>query len=47
MTNLKSNNLDDFKHTKQHMGVNWKTATSKGIYPYEYMDSFDKFNYTS
>ena len=44
--NLKSNNLDDFKHTKQHGGQHWEIGTSKGVYPYEYMNSFDKFNDT-
>ena len=45
--NLKSNNLDDFIHSKRHGGTHWEIGTSKGVYPYEYMDSFDKFKETS
>ena len=47
VNNLKSINLDDFKHTKQHMGQEWEIATRKGIYPYEYMNSFEKFEETT
>ena len=44
--NLKKNGYDDFKYTKQYMGDHWKIACEKGIYPYEYMNSFDRFNET-
>jgi hypothetical protein len=39
----KNLSFDDFTHTKKLFGKNWEIAKQKGIYPYEYMDSFDKF----
>ena len=44
--NLKKNGYDDFKYTRQHMGHHWQLACEKGIYPYEYMDNFNRFNET-
>ena len=44
--NLKSGGLDDFKYTKRYMGTHWELACEKGIYPYEYIDSFERFKET-
>lgn len=37
--------VEDFINLKKHFGSNenWKLLTKKGIYPYEYINSFDKF----
>lgn len=42
------NNLDDndFIYTKKYFKDDYKLFIQKGIYPYDYMDSFDKFNQT-
>jgi hypothetical protein len=37
---------DKFKHTRFHMGQN-ELLFSKGIFPYEYFDTLDKFSETS
>ena len=42
-----ANNLpkDGFYHTKNYFGPNnLKSITKKGVYPYDYMDDFNKFN---
>ena len=44
VNNLKKSNIDNLKHTKTHMGDHWLLACQKGVYPYEYMNSFDKFD---
>jgi hypothetical protein len=44
--NLKLGGYDNFKYTKRYMGDHWQMACEKGIYPYEYMDSFDRFKET-
>ena len=44
--NLKKDGLNDFKYTKRYMGEKWEMACEKGIYPYEYMDNFNRFNET-
>ena len=44
---------EDFKYKKKHFmekafnyytPEDWKLCRSKGIFPYEYINSFDKFN---
>ena len=36
---------NDFKHLSQEFrGKFWKLVKRKGVYPYEYMDSFKKFS---
>ena len=35
---------DRFIYTKQHFIDRFKLMTKKGVYPYNYMDSFNKFN---
>jgi len=44
--NLAKSGYDNFKNTKRYMGEYWQMACQKGIYPYEYMDSFDRFKET-
>jgi len=52
--NLKQSGLDKFKHTTRHFDkltaggnrIDNDIIYSKGIYPYEYMDSFDRFDET-
>ena len=35
---------DSFYHTKQEFGIeNLELITRKGVYPYDYMDDFNKF----
>ena len=48
-TNLKKGGLDNFKECKKIFNDNDKLdlITSKGVYPYDYMDCFDKFKLTS
>ena len=43
-----SNNLPDeaFRYTKEVFKNNFQLMKQKGIYPYDYMDSFEKFNET-
>ena len=42
---LVSNQDDEsFKYTKEEFKNNFQLMKQKGIYPYDYMDSFDKFN---
>jgi hypothetical protein len=43
-SNLAKGGIEKFYHTKKHMGEHWKLACQKGIYPYEYMDSFERFD---
>ncbi len=46
--NLAKEGKQGFKHTKKHWKDNTKVdlVTRKGVYPYEYMDSFKKFDKT-
>ncbi|XP_077985917.1 uncharacterized protein LOC144440419 [Glandiceps talaboti] len=37
-------NTSDFKYTKQEFPNSLKLLTRKGVYPYDYMDSIEKFN---
>ena len=41
---LKQNGLDKFKNVSQEFGVHTELMTRKGIYPYSFMDSFEKFD---
>ncbi len=41
-----ANNLEDYPHVKQEFKDKSNLVTQKGVYPYEYLDSFDKFNDT-
>ena len=41
---LKHNGLDKFKNVSQEFGVHTELMTRKGIYPYSFMDSFEKFD---
>ena len=43
-----ANNLPDeaFRYTKEVFKNNFKLMKQKGVYPYDYMDSFQKFNKT-
>ena len=45
LENLANNlNLDSFKYTKEEFGdEKYKMMIRKGVYPYEYMDSWDRF----
>ena len=44
LSNLAKNLPDDaFKYTKAHFGDSVSLMTQKGVYPYDYMDSFDRF----
>jgi hypothetical protein len=38
-------NTNDFKHTKSEI-KDWQLITRKGVYPYDYMDEFGKFEDT-
>ena len=45
--NLKDKGIDYFKHTKRfYKGELLDLITRKGVYPYDYMDSFEKFEET-
>ena len=41
---LKQNGLNNFKNVSQEFGVHTELMTRKGIYPYSFMDSFEKFD---
>ena len=41
---LKQNGLDKFKNVSQEFGAHTELMTRKGIYPYSFMDSFEKFD---
>ena len=45
--NLKASGLENFKYLKRHQLRNHQTTldllTRKGVYPYDYIDSFDRF----
>ena len=46
--NLKKAGLDKFNHLKKNFGSDdMQFITRKGVYPYEYMNSFDRFAETS
>ena len=34
----------ELKHTNEYFKENFKYACKKGIYPYDYVDDFNKFN---
>ena len=50
-----ASNLEDYPHLKELFAVDWidveeedlKLLTRKGVYPYDYMDTFSKFQETS
>lgn len=44
---VKAQDKEDLKITKKYGGENWEILTKKGIYPYEYMDIWEKINKTS
>ena len=37
---------ENLVHTKKHFGDNWELVKQKGVYPYEYFDSFDRLDET-
>ena len=45
--NLKSSGLENFKYTKEEFKDLTELITRKGIYPYTFMDSFQKFEVDS
>ena len=46
--NLKNAGIENFVHTRRHFDTDEKfnLMTMKGVFPYEYMDSFDRFTET-
>src|SRR5271165_1699195 len=42
--NLKDSDLDNFKYVREEFGDDTSIMTRKGIYPYSYMDSWNKFD---
>ena len=42
--NLQDSGLDKFKYTAQEFGDKTDMMTRKGVYPYSYMNDWDKFN---
>ena len=42
--NLKTGVLDKFKYTNQEFNDNAELMTRTGVYPYSFMDSWDKFD---
>ena len=45
-SNLKDAGIDKFVHTRRVFGEDFESLLRKGVYPYDYMDSFDRFNET-
>ena len=41
--NLKKSGEEKFVHTRRHFPEHFDIVTRKGVYPYSYMDSFDRF----
>ena len=41
---VKNTSETELKHTKEYFKENFKYACKKGIYPYEHVDDFNKFN---
>src|SRR4029078_1117164 len=41
---LRNNGIDKFKYTQQEFGVNADIMVRKGVYPYSFIDSWDKFD---
>src|SRR5215469_15008940 len=46
VTNLKDSGIEKFKYTTEEFQDSTELTTRKGIYPYSYMDSWQKFNET-
>ena len=44
VTDLKAGGIDKFKNVRQEFGSGTELMTRKGIYPYSFMDGFDKFD---
>ena len=44
VTDLKAGSIDKFKNVGQEFGSDTELMTRKGIYPYIFMDGFDKFD---
>ena len=44
ITNLKAGGIDIFKNVSQEFGSDTELMTRKGIYPYSFGDSYDKFD---
>ena len=42
--NLKKSGLDKFVYLKKEFREKFELLTQKGIYPYDYMNSFEKFS---
>ena len=45
-SNLKDAGIDKFVHTRRVFGEDFELLLRIGVYPYDYMDSFDRFNET-
>ena len=45
-SNLKDAGIDKFVHTRRVFGDEFELLLRKGVYPYDYMDSFDRFDET-
>ena len=44
VTDLKAGCIDNFKNVAQEFGSDTEFMTRKGIYPYSFMDGYDKFD---
>jgi len=42
--NLKGEGKNKFRHLEKEFGIHFELLTRKGIYPYSFMDNWDKFN---
>ena len=45
-SNLKDAGIDKFVHTRHVLSDKFELLLRKGVYPYDYMDSFDRFDET-
>ena len=44
VVDLKQSGIDKFKNDEQEFGSDTELMTRKGIYPYSFMDRYDKFD---